>query len=462
MLLWAPLILLPALATISIVARSVEAAKPAKNVLLVVLDTLRRDRLGCYGYARRTSPEIDSLASSATRFTRAFSTSSWTVPSHASLFTGRFPFEHGAHLQEERIGGHHVVSALDDGWVTLAELLASEGYSTAAFVANAGFLAPAFKLDRGFDLFHAEQVPSHELAPAITTWLGEAAQRKRPFFLFVNFVDTHRPYNARPRPGLFDPPATWDEGELFDALFTEVMHARRSFPHALARRVIDQYDTAVANLDDTVGHLLRRLEALGLYNETLIVITSDHGEYLGEHELVGHAKDLYQETNHIPLLMKAAYQLRPHIDSRPVSLVDIPALITDQLCGSVRRRGRQLFPNRPGSHPVLMEIHFSIGREMEHRDMARRFERTRTAIVDWPYKLIHSSDGEHALFNVEEDPTETRNLFHQEPRLASRLQRQLEAYQLAHRAPAPQPTEHRAPNLEGESLQRLRALGYVE
>jgi len=206
---------LPSLALVSV---SLLACAPDRradappNVVLLVLDTVRSDHLGCYGYGRPTSPGIDAFARGATRYTRSLSAAPWTVPTHASLFTGKAPLAHGAHTIKIEARGHPDVRPLDDDALTLAEVFAAEGYDTAAFAANTAFLARQWKLDQGFQTYHLERVRADALNRSVFAWLD--AHGDEPFFLFVNYIDAHRPYDTRPRRGFLDPPASQDPNLL--------------------------------------------------------------------------------------------------------------------------------------------------------------------------------------------------------------------------------------------------------
>jgi arylsulfatase A-like enzyme len=425
------------------------------NVVVVTLDTVRADHIGCYGYERSTSPRIDALAASATRFTRAIATSSWTVPSHASLFTGRFPFEHGAHAFEVEEGTINNVNPLPADEVTLAELLWDRGYMTGAFVANEAFLSPRWQLNQGFEIYDVERAYAPEVNRKVFRWLEVA--KTKPFFLFVNYIDAHRPYNTYPRPGVTRRGAVRDGGALLDSLYKAVMPGTGEVPAEIAGRVIDQYDTAVANVDDAVGELIQRLERLGVYNRTIVVITSDHGEYFGEHHLVEHSKDIYQEGLMVPLVVKAPDQTQSAVDERLIDSTDIPRLILDHFpegFEDVRSR----FPAAPGDHDVIAEIYYTRTKDLHHPRWGHRFNRIRTAYFDWPWKLISSSDGAHELYDLSHDPYESDNRYETAPEVAQRLTTSLHEF-FAGRMRSNARVDQTP--LSEEELERLRSLGYV-
>jgi arylsulfatase A-like enzyme len=424
------------------------------NIVLVTFDTLRADHLGCYGYDRDTSPHIDTFSQTATRYTRAMASSPWTIPTHASLFTGRDPFEHGARSVEIEVPVDNV-SPLDEGAVTLAEALAEEGYRTAAFVANAGFLGRRWQMDQGFGLYHAERMFSSKLNRRVFEWLDTADER--PFFLFVNYIDTHRPYNAAHRPGFSRALPTADSEELVERLRDMVMGEDAEVPPELVAQVIEQYDTAIANVDEQFGALVDRLERLGLADNTLVVATSDHGEYFGEHLLVEHSKDLYQPVISIPLLIRSPGQRTGEVVNRVTSSVDVPGLIFAEFPDEIAARQARRFTNLPGNHPVISEIYYTRPNDLFHPVWGHRFDRIRRALYEWPHKYIHSSDGDHELFDLVEDPAESRNLIREQPERSARLARRLQALlaSRSHASAAPAPEE-----LSTEEIEELRALGY--
>jgi arylsulfatase A-like enzyme len=319
-----------------------EGADRSPNVLLIVLDTQRAQSMSLYGYGRETTPELNRLAENGVVFDRAISTSSWTLPSHATLFTGRF---------------NHDVRAVwngpvDSRYKTLAEVLSSMGYATAGFVANLTFLDDFYRLDRGFEVWDDQPVTagtivSHSwLTRSAVCWLRERLgnhqdlvrrtaedinlafldwlSKKKgdaPFFVFLNYYDPHRPY-LPPKPFnlRFAPqqPLYWFEEadpELYTADELE--------------QLVMAYDGSIAYLDHALGRLFETLQALDEFENTLVVITSDHGEEFGEHGLLEHGKALYMTLIHVPLLVFPPDEASGGTIAAPVSIRDIPATILD-------------------------------------------------------------------------------------------------------------------------------------
>jgi arylsulfatase A-like enzyme len=425
------------------------------NVVLLVLDTVRADHLGCYGYARPTSPAIDAFAASATRYTRSLSSAPWTVPTHASLFTGKAPVAHGAHTIRIEERGKPDVRPLGLDELTLAEVFAEEGYETAAFAANTGFLARQWQLDQGFQTYHLERSRADVLNRKVFEWLDQRGSE--PFFLFVNYIDAHRPYDARPRRGFLDPPASQDP-HLLDRLAEAVMPGTGPIPERLAAQVIDQYDTAIANLDEQVGVLLRHLEERGLAEHTVVVITSDHGEYFGEHHLVEHSKDIYESAIRIPLLIRAPGQRAAAIDNTPVISYDFPRLLLALFPAGFQAKWRSAFPEEPGRHPVVAESYYARQLDVFHPVWGWRFRRIRRALVEWPYKLIHSSDGQHELYDIVADPAEAQNLIDEQQEIAQRMHAVLAEF-VRQREPTGPAAELQP--LDADLEEQLRSLGYT-
>jgi len=335
--------------------RSARDALPAAtshpNVLVLVADTLRADHLSGYGYARPTTPRLDRLASEGWTFLDAYSSSSWTLPSHASLMTGRRMHEH--HAGEQRR------PYLDRQFPTLAEVLGRAGYASAGFVANTFWCGRNTGLDRGFVHYEdfygnvedalARTVLGRLLAYEVLPHLGllDYPGRKRaadvnkrmlswidgvgdrPFFVFANYMDVHPPYLAPPgyegRFGGTRPTRRASEIEL-----GAVNGGTKVPAPEVLNAWINRYDESLVYLDEQIGHLLDELARRGILERTVVVFTSDHGENWGEHNLIYHGHSLYQEQIRIPLIVRFPRQLPAGKRSRePVALEQLPGLVTE-------------------------------------------------------------------------------------------------------------------------------------
>jgi arylsulfatase A-like enzyme len=349
------------------------------NVVLIILDTVRAASLSLYGYEKETTPELSRWGRSGVVFDQAISTAPWTLPSHASLFTGRLPPEFSADW----------LTPLDTQWPTLAEVLRDRGYRTGGFVANLIYATWEHGLGRGFDhyedyplsigmffrhtvpgrmltevrrlrnLIGTDQVPGRKSAERIgqdfLRWVDRDSTR--PFFAFLNYYDAHDPYL---------PPQVYFRKFAGRERERQLSPLRRRGPFVPADRLtadelaleIAAYNGAIAYLDAELGKLFTALENRGLLQRTLIIVTSDHGEEFGEHGVLFHGHTLYRQTLHVPLLMLGAGLIPPGKRVvEPVSLRDIPATVTDLLRVSDGFPGASLSrfwrDSAPVSNPAL-------------------------------------------------------------------------------------------------------------
>lgn len=257
------------------------------NVVLISVDTLRADRVGAYGYTLATTPVLDELAERGVLFERAVSQSSWTRPAHMSMMTGLYPAEHGFVALADR-------RPLEEEVPTLASVLQAEGWQTVAFTGGINVSAD-FGFDRGFDSYRSNGRTFRDNLEDLRWWLDN--QRKEdPFFLFLHGYDAHTPYDGFPA----DREALGLPEHKPRKSFRKVCE-KASEPGAL-KRYSDEYDAAVHRADRYVGKALDELEQRGLLRNTLVVVTSDHGEELGEHGGCFHLSTLYREVLDVPLM----------------------------------------------------------------------------------------------------------------------------------------------------------------
>lgn len=318
------------------------------NVVLVVVDTLRADHVGAYGYARPTTPAVDRLAAEGLRFEHARANASWTLPSHGSLFTGLLPSEHGAHAAHPTLG---------DGPATLAQAFDERGYRTVGLSANA-WVSAGTGLDRGFERFHflgADGISSQLLLPLVFSApedlggrsitdhavqaIADAARADEPLFLFANYLEAHEPLGTIPEPARsrfseqpVDPgagrrwvrelPLFWCACEADrDPLRCEDGLFRAPAPRV--RQTIDQYDAGVAYVDARIGELRAALERVGQLDNTVFVVTSDHGEHLGEDGRLGHMVWLTEPLLRVPLVVRYPPALTPGVEREPIDLAHL-------------------------------------------------------------------------------------------------------------------------------------------
>jgi len=448
---------------------------PGANLILISIDTLRADHLGCYGYREDTSPNIDRFAAESVRFARAHSHVGVTLPSHASMFTSLYPGTHKAEVARS------LPLSLDV--TTLAEVLRDRGYRTGAVVDDAQ-LDTVWQLDQGFQTYDVAPVEGFRtILPVALKSLEELKDDK--FFFFIHTYDVHTPYRPTDEDmkdlfanyqGAFKTPIT-------DSLAKAI--AGQYVPADLndIRYVEAAYDGGIRWTDAQIGLLLRRIEELGLDDNTIVIITSDHGEGFNEHSRVAcHGYHLWEELLHVPLLVRFPDgALTGSVFDYNVSLVDLmPSLLyTLMLPYDGPMQGSNLFPQLEGRAelgdlPVFAENQCF---DDAYRDQ-RTYQRGRYKVVQecrsWRDRLsafvgrtkaLYTLRGK-GLYNTYHDYDETRNLLTIDYRalgaapvaqwLEDRLRelvRQGEALEL----PTPEPVE-----LTREERDRLRAMGYIQ
>ncbi len=437
------------------------AGPPARrpDVLVYLIDTLRADHLGLYGYGRPTSPEIDRFAADAVTFTNALAQSSWTRTAVVSLMTGLLPQVHGVNRRDEALGRSAV---------TLAEILAGAGYETAGFVTN-GNVAGAFGLGQGFDRYvylnESKSEPTfHQLADRLNRrafpWLEERARPadsdRPPFLLYLHATDPHSPYTPpQPFRRRFAPGVDPERGAL------ETVHAvssgRAEAPPGTAEAFRDLYDGEIAWNDRHFGRLLDRLRELGLYDSTLIVLLSDHGEEFLDHGGWEHGKTLYGEQLRIPLVVKLP---RGEAAGRAVGAladqVDVLPTILDVLRiePPPGLDGRSLLPLVSGAERRAPSFAF-----------LRLEEKLLRSVVARGWKLVvddsaHLRGRARELYRLADDPREERDLYRAWPLERGFLEQTLNAFELDLRRGSRRFEAERA-EIDDDLRQRLEALGYV-
>jgi arylsulfatase A-like enzyme len=407
-----------------------EPQSDAPNVIVIVVDTLRADHLTSYGYERDTTPFMDSLASEGVRFDNAISPSSWTQPSHASILTGRHTYEHQAETEP-----------LDDSYPTIGEVMQKNGYRTAAFSANTLFFTRRQGFGRGFlhfeddyysvpDAFlnsslygflfdfyglrkalNYEGVPARRIASdinrSVLKWVDQDTDR--PFFVFMNYFDVHDPYTP-PEPYRNKYASVPNPGGLING-FMERFHPDLT-PEQLQSE-IDAYDGAISYVDDEIRNLFNALEQRGLLENTIVIITSDHGESLGEHGLLQHSASLYLQEIHVPLIIwgPGLVPAGTVIDS-PVSLVGLPVTIMELLHANdgtfPGRSLTMLFEEttaRAWPQPIAELAHLPGAAEINPSTHGA----LKSVVGDEMQYIVHEKFGEE-LYDWRSDPEETKNL----------------------------------------------------
>jgi arylsulfatase A-like enzyme len=386
------------------------------NVLLIGIDTLRPDHLGCYGYHRDTSPAIDDLAKQGVLFKNTISQSPWTLPSFATVFTSLYPSQHGAMT---------TVTSIRSTIPTLATILKERGYATGAVI-NAAVLRSEFGLNRGFD-FYDPTPPEGRLADGTTVktleWVD--AHKGSPFFMFAHYFDPHEPY-APPPP--------------FDTLFTGAYRGRIGnsfvlhdhFPNVKGTHFDDMrsltsddwdriqalYDGEIAFADRAVGQLLKGLDDRGLRRNTLVIFLSDHGEEFFEHEGFGHGHALYGEVIRVPLIFVLPEEIPQGVAfDRQVRLADVMPTILDlmSITPDIHMEGTSLAPLITGKGSIARADGTLFPTEIAYSEGLLRGSE-RKAVTAHPWKLVYDlSTTAEKLYNLEEDPGEYANLMVDRP-----------------------------------------------
>lgn len=447
------------------------------------MDTVRAENLSVYGYSRKTTPALDNLAAGSNLFRRAIATSDMTLSTHASLFTGVYSSWHGTHYDAQSPTGY----PLSKDYTTLAEQLSSTGYRCMALAANSSYVSSAFGLDRGFHVFdsrapvlflHGEE-RSHryflrwgirrmvnrfqptasweavtrtagEINADATKWLDAARAAGTPFFLFLNYMDAHTPYIPPPP---FD---TMFPGRLSTftysdhiALRSGTMNGVRQITSTERDHLRSQYDGGIAYLDSQIGDLVAHLKQADLYDNTLLIVTADHGEALGEKNLVEYSvTSIYQHHIHVPLIVKYPRQTAARVIDDVVTQVDVMPTVLE--VAGIRRP--------PGLQGISLN---NAAREVRHV-MSECFSgpkfKVKRAVIQWPLKWIAWQDGRRELYDLSTDPTETREIHTDRPQESIELEAILSKWKQD--IPARRAT--RSSKLDDETLRRLKSLGYVQ
>ena len=408
------------------------AAPNAPNVLIIIVDTLRADHLSLLGYARKTSPNLEKIAQQSVLFEDAMATSSWTLPSHGSIVTGRYPSEHGA----EKFG-------LAERNLTLAEVLRGRGYLTGAFSANEQLFSRAFGFGQGFirfeDSFHSpgdmvsrtllgNQIYKHLLRPlgfedipgrkraadvnrSLLRWLD--GENHRPFFAMLNYFDLHDPYlPPQPYRGKFSKRP--NPGGVFNTLVGRDYRSITT-PEILEDEIA-AYDGAIAYMDDQLGVLMEELERRGLSQNTLLIITSDHGESFSEHGVFAHGTSLYREQVRVPILLRWPGKIPGglRVTSR-VSLVELAGTVMDLIGGEIPREFRGPSLAVAWKNPSAMEgwpnsaAQLAATPEANNPKLLPYSGDMRAMITAKWYFIVHDKFGPQ-LFNDISDPQQMNDL----------------------------------------------------
>ncbi|RKY17090.1 MAG: hypothetical protein DRQ55_16590 [Planctomycetota bacterium] len=446
------------------------------RVVWITIDTLRADHLGSYGYQRPTSPTLDAIAAEGTLFTDPTAPASWTKPSTGTILTGLHPSRHGALYHGSQL-------QLPEGERTLAEAFREAGYATAGFVSNPN-IKKVFGFDRGFDEYFDSPVEDtvtlasirgshfgqvlmklmrhqfnwkyendvHQMNAHILAWLDR--NRDVPFFLYLHYIDPHLPYS---------PPEPYLRQFAQD-------HGAVTFNRREELVGIDLYDGEIRYLDDGIKELVQHLKALELWDDTLVVVTSDHGEEFFEHGVTGHGFSLYQGVMAVPVFLRGPGVARGRRVDAPVQVLDLPATVLDLAGTGVTQLGdgasfaqAARLGGWTSDGPLYMESEFGTD-DSNHRSFVF------SGVRQGQWKLVLTEEnayfppatyGAQALFNLDEDPEEQVNLIEREEHreLVSELLEGLSSHATFLQGAGFRDVE--PASMDPEVLQQLQALGYM-
>ncbi len=477
-------------------AQRVVRYKPTRtpNIVFVVLDTCRADHFSGYGYPRNTTPHIDAFMKEALRFTHAVTPSPWTLPSHASMFTGLYPRSHGA-------SSKHFL--LDDSFYTLAEVLRASGYRTVGFSANP-MVGRVTHLDQGFD--HFDEVwrnagreglqfmkligslfgsirdkGAFKINRRIRTWLEHQQDPSQPFFMFINYLETHGPYSPprefrerfldKQRIGPM--PASVD---IYSTKFVEYLTGTRELSQQELSDLRSMYDAALAYLDMRVKELLDMLKEHDLYETSLIVMVSDHGENLGEHRMVDHQLCVYDTLLLVPLAIRypplfpipgeveATVQLTSLfptiVEILGIPESELPISWTTKSLVKVITEKEQGMPITFSEYDSPREILKILKFKAPYFDVSV-FDRDLLAARDKRFKYILTSNNTDELYDVVLDPGETNNLLptRNVPDYLKQAVVEFQRQNPLYRPPSLSATPGKG---DKEAIEKLRSLGYIQ
>ncbi len=438
--------------TVSLGAKVKKPPAP-RNLILISIDTLRADHLGCYGHPRPTSPAIDAIAAQGVVFDDASATSPWTKPSHASLLTGLYPSGSGVVAMN---------SVLAADVVPLAEHLGRNGFHTGAVV-NSSYLTNG-GLERGFRDFQSiDHVQGRREGSRVTeaaiAWLGRRLPGK--FFAFFHYMDVHSDYASLPRyeqmfAEPYDGPATGATSQLYQVAEGRLLLAAKDVRH-----LENLYDASIRQVDDELGRLFAYLGEHGLLDTSLVVILSDHGEEFLEHGSVLHGKSQFQEVVRIPLIVRGPGVPQGTRVRTPVSLVDVmptcTALLGVPVPAGLDGIRLQPFWERPAARSPERLLYFEADVTFPPPGPGPVPVGPFRAVRNERFKLhLDTRTKQTLLFDLAADPGERRDAAREHPELAGALRARLEQFLGRQGADAGVRT------LTEDELERLRSLGYVQ
>ena len=441
--------------------------KNDQNIILISIDTLRADHLGCYGYKRDTSPNIDSLASDSALFFNTYASSPWTLPSHVSLFTSLYGFNHKVYHDDEKI---------DSSLFTLTDILRQNHFFCSAFTGG-GFVSSVFGFSKGFDtymegsggIFHQDS--SERVYKDVSGWLDR--NRGKNFFLFIHTYQLHDPY-ACPYP--YKTMFLDEEAKLRHVNLLSYLGGQKAIfknlPERERQNVIGLYDGEIRYMDEKlIGPLVEKLKKMALYDQTMIIFTSDHGEEFYDHGGWGHGHSLYDESLKVPLIIKfPESQFKNKKFENIISLINVMPTILDEMGlddSRIKIDGRSLKPVLKGKEKDdriffadivsnVLDSHIPQKTTMNSGKSKlifnQRFNKEDLAFFLYPPPSLDAVE----IYDLSEDPRETVNVSSKHVKLANQIIRDInELFSKAKKRKAGKAA------IDEKLKDQLKALGYI-
>ena len=468
------------------VARDATAGGPPQGVILVQLDTLRKDHLDVFGYERPTAPILRGLAGEGALFQNAITQTSWTKAETPSIMTSLYPTTHGVHQIPDR---------LPAAATTIAEAYRQAGYATLSY-SSVVFTGQFTNLHQGFEELHEGESTagragprgaktSREYVDRLVDWLGD--HRDVPFFVYLHFFDPHAPYEPnRPYDTMWADPKGREEylrqQEVLKKTITDAFMAQRGMatraqlveagvdPEAYIRYSKDWYDGAIRGMDTEIGRLVERLRELGLGERTLLALYADHGEEFHDHGRMWHGQSVYGEMIRVPLILWGPGRVAKGVNvDEPVELIDVMPTLLDlsgvPLPAGVQGQSmRPLLTKEAGGgwkrRPPIAEKQPMGGTDFPEASESY-------AIMDGNWKLIHNvtrppEKPEFELFDFYQDPLDQKNVAGEHPDVVDRLGKMLDGWHQMAAAAKLKPDSELTKGMSKEQLEQLRSLGYVK
>lgn len=433
------------------------------NIILITIDTLRADSLSCYGNDRNTSPTIDRIAKQGIIFKHVVAPSSWTVPSMVSLFTSVYPINHGS-VQGAKKGDEVYKQEVFSGDLsTLAEILKEDGYTTFGVASN-HHLQGKFGFARGFDYFrHLLSLSAPRVNEVIYSWKNDITTSDK-FFLWVHYFDPHWPYT--PREPWADRNIPDDQRFIIDLLnkipndwrdgVSYLNNLIEKYPATLSI-LKTFYESEINYVDKYIGAFLKKFEP---HEDTVIIITSDHGEAFWEHALLGHGGTLYQEVIQVPLIVKLPPSLQLKVKNESINLVDImPSILhLSNITPPEQTLGRSFWEGKEtllGEKKVLSS---DVPPDYSYSELGRGARLKALITPEWKYIYDYKNKTEQ-LYDVTLDPIEQNNLADERREQCNRLNKKLSSWvsQSKKYPPGEKPIE-----LSPREEEKLKNLGYID